>query len=50
MRGGQPSDLEDWVAIIGDFESGATGVLESTKLATGRGEGGQSPDVCEVNG
>ena len=50
VRGGQPSDLDDWVAIIADFESGATGVLESTKLATGRGEGGKSPDVCEVNG
>ncbi len=49
-RGGQPSDLDDWVAMIGDFESGATGVWESTKLATGRGEGGRSPDVCEVNG
>jgi len=49
-RGGQPSDLDDWVSIIADFSSGATGVLESTKLATGRGEGGKSPDVCEVNG
>ncbi len=49
-RGGQPSDLDDWVSILADFESGATGVLESTKLATGRGEGGRSPDICEVNG
>jgi predicted dehydrogenase len=48
-RGGEPSDLDDWVAMIADFENGATGVLESTKLATGRGEGGRSPDVCEVN-
>jgi predicted dehydrogenase len=50
VRGGQPSDLDDWVSLIVDFESGATGVLESTKLATGRSEGGKSPDVCEVNG
>jgi len=50
MRGGQPSDLDDWVSILADFKSGATGVLESSKLATGRGEGGKSPDVCEVNG
>jgi predicted dehydrogenase len=50
VRGGQPSDLDDWVAMLGDFEAGATGVWESTKLATGRGEGGKSPDYCEVNG
>ena len=49
-RGGQPSDLEDWVALLAEFASGATGVLESTKLATGRGEGGTSRDYCEVNG
>lgn len=50
VRGGQPSDLDDWVSIIADFENGATGVLESTKLASGRGEGGRSRDYCEVNG
>ncbi|HEY7120686.1 MAG TPA: Gfo/Idh/MocA family oxidoreductase [Tepidisphaeraceae bacterium] len=50
VRGGQPSDLDDWVSILADFKSGATGVFESTKLATGRSEGGKSPDVCEVNG
>jgi predicted dehydrogenase len=50
VRGGQPSDLDDWVSIIADFQSGATGVFESSKLATGRSEGGKSPDVCEVNG
>jgi predicted dehydrogenase len=49
-RSGQPSDLEDWVALLAEFKSGATGVLESTKLATGRGEGGKSRDYCEVNG
>lgn len=49
-RGGQPSDLEDWAAILAQFASGATGVLESSKLATGRGEGGRSRDYCEVNG
>lgn len=50
IRGGEASDLDDWVSILADFESGATGVWESSKLATGRGEGGRSPDVCEVNG
>jgi len=49
-RSGAPSDLDDWVSIIADFESGTTGVLESTKLATGRGEGHYGQDVCEVNG
>ena len=45
-----PSDLEDWVGCLATFQGGATGVLESTKLATGRGEGGRSRDYCEVNG
>jgi predicted dehydrogenase len=49
-RGGHASDLEDWVAMLVEFSDGATGVLESTKLATGRGEGGKSRDYCEVNG
>jgi predicted dehydrogenase len=44
------SDLEDWVACLGEFRSGATGVFESTKLATGCGEGGSSRDRVEVNG
>lgn len=50
VRGGQVADVEDFVAMLGDFESGATGVWESSKLTTGRGEGGKSPDLCEVNG
>ena len=45
-----PSDLEDWVGCLATFAGGATGVLESTKIATGRGEGGRSRDYCEVNG
>jgi predicted dehydrogenase len=49
-RGGQPADVEDWVAVLADFKSGPTGNFESTKLATGRGEGGKSQDYCEVNG
>jgi predicted dehydrogenase len=49
-RDGQASDLEDSVGVLADFENGATGVFESTKLATGRGEGGKSPDYCEING
>jgi predicted dehydrogenase len=49
-RDGQPNDLDDWVAILGEFTNGATAVWESSKHVTARGEGGQSPDVCEVNG
>jgi predicted dehydrogenase len=45
-----PADVEDWVATIGTFESGASAVLESTKTATGRGEGSEGEDLCEVNG
>jgi predicted dehydrogenase len=49
-RQGHVSDLEDWVAIIADFENGATGVLESSKIATGRNESWRSQDYVEVNG
>jgi predicted dehydrogenase len=49
-RDGQPSDLEDSVGVLADFANGASGVFESTKLATGRGEGGKSLDYCEING
>jgi predicted dehydrogenase len=50
-RGGQPSDVDDWVALIARFnQSDATAVLESTKLATGRGEGHRGQDVVEING
>lgn len=50
IRDGQPSDLEDWVAIISRFKNGATGVMESSKVATGRGESARSQDYSEVNG
>jgi predicted dehydrogenase len=49
-RQGNASDLEDWAAIIADFASGATGVLESSKVATGRNESWRSQDYVEVNG
>lgn len=50
VRGGQPSDLEDWVAIISDFQAGASGVLESSKIATGHNESMYSQDYVEING
>ena len=49
-RGGHASDLEDWVAILADFEGGATGVLESSKLSSGRNESWRSLDYVEING
>ncbi|HEV2295664.1 MAG TPA: Gfo/Idh/MocA family oxidoreductase [Tepidisphaeraceae bacterium] len=50
-RAGNPSDVDDWVAMLADFgERDVTGVLESTKLATGRGEGLRGQDTVEVNG
>ncbi len=50
MRGGQPNDTDDWVAILAEFRSGATGVLESSKLASGRNESWRSLDYVEING
>ena len=49
-RQGNASDLEDWVAILAEFQNGASGVLESSKLATGRNESWRSQDYVEVNG
>jgi predicted dehydrogenase len=50
VRGGLPNDTEDWVAILADFQNGATGVLESSKLASGRNESWRSLDYVELNG
>ena len=50
LRQGMPSDLEDWVAILGEFQNGATAVLESSKLASGRNESWRSLDYVEING
>lgn len=50
IRGGQPNDTDDWVAVLAEFKNGATGVLESSKLASGRNESWRSLDYVEVNG
>lgn len=50
MRDGAPNDTDDWVAILAEFQSGATGVLESSKLASGRNESWKSLDYVEING
>jgi len=49
-RGGKPSDVDDWIAMLCDFRNNTTGVLESTKFATGRGMGHRGQDTVEVNG
>jgi len=49
-RQGHISDLEDWAAVLAEFRNGATGVLESSKLATGHNESWRSQDYVEVNG
>ncbi len=50
VRDGYPNDTEDWVGLLADFENGTTGVLESSKLASGRNEGWKSLDSVEING
>ena len=50
MRGGQPNDTDDWVAILAEFKNEAIGVLESSKLASGRNESRRSLDYVEING
>jgi len=50
VRGGQPNDTDDWVGLLAEFVSGATGVMESSKLASGVNESWRSPDRVEING
>ena len=45
-----PADVDDWVACIGTFRQGATACLESSKVASGRGDGATGHDLCEING
>lgn len=44
-----PSDVDDWSCLIGEFESGATGVWEGTTLAKGYHRGGFGHEWAEVN-
>ena len=45
-----PSDVDDWSALIGEFQTGATGVWEGTTLAKGYGRNGFGHEWAEVNG
>ncbi len=46
----EPSDVDDWSSIIGEFAGGATGVWEGTTLAKGYGRGGFGHEWAEING
>jgi len=45
-----PSEVDDWSAMIGEFECGATGVWEGTTLAKGYHRDGFGHEWAEVNG
>lgn len=45
-----PSDVDDWSSLIGEFESGATGVWEGTTLAKGYARNGFGHEWAEING
>jgi predicted dehydrogenase len=45
-----PSDVDDWSCLIGEFASGATGVWEGTTLAKGYHRDGFGHEWAEVNG
>ena len=46
----RPSTVDDWSALIGEFDSGAVGVWEGTTLAKGYGLNGFGHEWAEVNG
>lgn len=48
LRDGAPNDTDDWVAILAEFRNGASGVLESSKLASSRNESWRS--LCNSGG
>lgn len=49
-RACDPSDVDDWSAILGQFESGATGVWEGSTLMKGYHNEGLGYEWAEVNG
>jgi predicted dehydrogenase len=46
----EPSNVDDWSSLIGEFRSGATGVWEGTTLAKGYHRDGFGHEWAEVNG
>lgn len=45
-----PSEVDDWSAIIGEFQTGAVGVWEGTTLAKGYHRNGFGHEWAEING
>jgi predicted dehydrogenase len=45
-----PSEVDDWSCLIGEFQSGATGVWEGTTLAKGYHRDGFGHEWAEING
>jgi predicted dehydrogenase len=45
-----PSDVDDWSSLIGEFQCGATGVWEGTTLAKGYHRNGFGHEWAEING
>jgi predicted dehydrogenase len=45
-----PSEVDDWSCLIGEFRSGAVGVWEGTTLAKGYHRNGFGHDWAEING
>lgn len=46
----KPSEVDDWSALIGEFESGAVGVWEGTTVAKGYKLNGFGHEWAEING
>jgi predicted dehydrogenase len=46
----EPSDVDDWSALIAQFRSGAVGVWEGSTLMKGRHNNGLGYEWAEVNG
>lgn len=46
----EPSNVDDWSSIVGEFASGATGVWEGTTLAKGYHRDGFGHEWAEING
>ncbi|HEV3023677.1 MAG TPA: Gfo/Idh/MocA family oxidoreductase [Pirellulales bacterium] len=49
-RSCEPSNVDDWSSLIGEFASGAVGVWEGTTLAKGYHRDGFGHEWAEVNG
>jgi predicted dehydrogenase len=45
-----PSEVDDWSCLLGEFESGATGIWEGTTLAKGYHRDGFGHEWAEING